>query len=567
MSVKFGFFDSVETNGVQDRVYSSVDFNEYFKGFMGYYYGANNTNPQYGCGRFANVGQQLKVYPISGLTVGIGSGKALVDYHWYEQDAAETITFSPNTNPTYNRRDRLVLRSNANLVPKSGTPARTVELAIIEGIPGQNAPLPALNIHESTTQDGVYELLLANVTVRAGATEIKQSDIDQSTSPWIRGMLDQGKSLDILVAEFTARLEAQEKYMNDWLDQKQRAFDTWFYDLSDNLLVGGYIQCYHKLVESVTSSVINLNISGYSYESDDVFIVSYNGLTLTRGYHYNVALSGSIAQLTLVASRVNTQAASDMDITILKTNIAKRKEGTLSSDTGSKYIYTNDIALGSTAYGFKIYNLGNDEHPTMMRSNRNLAKLTGITSQTTNGVTITPLTGANAGRFLLEGSNEGGTDITFSCTVSTKALAYAGEYTISLDGSGDNLADGVHFTISSVNDGTITDIATADVGTPETFLTNEDGDTTFVGDTLMFKITVDSDATEEFSFVISPMLEYGPDVHDFVVHTESEFVYGQDKPTFDDTISYIWAKEDEDASNFQLIYYVLSDGSADDQQY
>ena len=568
MAKKFGFFDSVENNGAPDRVYSSVDFNEYFKGFMGYYYGGNQNNPQYGCGRFANVGQQLKVTPLSGLTVTIGSGKALVDYHWYEQDAAETITFEPNNNASLSRRDRLVLRSNSNLVPYNGTPARTVELTIVKGTPGNPPQLPALNIHESTSQDGVYELLLANVTIRPGASNITASDIDQSTSPWIRGMLDQGKSLDILIAEYQAKLDALSASMDRWLAEKMVAWETWFYDITDNLTVGGYIRSYHKRVANMTSSIVLLDMTGYEFETDDVFLVTYNGLMLTRGTHYNVTRSGDQAQLQLVASMVGLQEASDMDITVLKTNLAQRKDGSLTSITGSRYLYTNNVAYGSSAYGFKIYNLGSDANPVMEYSNRNLAKLDGISEQTSNGVTITPLTGGNAGKFLLEGSNTSGLPVEFTCSVSTKAFAYNGEYTISLDGVGDNLADGVHFTISKSVEGVITDVATADVGEPETFITNDTEDKTFYDDIVVFKITIDADATEEFNYTISPMVEYGGVVHDFAQHQGGTFVYDEDMPSFTDHITYIWAQTDDEANKFQMIYYlVVEDTSADNISY
>lgn len=566
MAVKFGFFDSVETGGVHDRVYSSVDFNEYFKGFLGFYYGGDTSRPQYGCGRFANVGNQLKVTALGGMQVSVDSGKALVDYHWYEQDAAEVVTFEPNTNASYNRIDRLVLRSNANLVAKSGTPARTVELAIIKGTPGNPPKYPTLNTHESTTQDGVYELLLANVTVRANSAPIRAADIDQSTSPWIRALLDLGKSLDLTVADYQNKLNSLTNIYNSWLTKKQKEFEAWFFDLTENLRVGGYIQCYHKRIANVTANIYLMDINGYTYENDDVYLVTYNGLMLTRGVHYNLSPSGSTAQLTLVSSMVGTQSASDMDITILKTNLAQRQEGTLSTATGDHYVYANDIKIGQ-AYGFKIYNLGSNTKPLMEFSNRNLAKLDGITTQTSNGVTITKLTGANAGKFSLTGSNTSGAPVVFTCSITTKAFAYSGEYTISLDGSGDNLSDGVHFSIAKNVSGTITDVATADVGTPRTFLTNYTEDKTFVDDTVVFKITVDADATEEFDYVISPMVEYGSVVHDFAAHTGGTFTYSETLPTFTDSIDYIWAQTDEDANKFQLVYYVISDGSADGRYY
>ena len=573
MSVKFGFFDSVESSGVQDRVYSSTDFNEYFKGFMGHYIkvrqsdGTDKMVPQFGSGKFANVGMELQVAPLSGLMVSVGSGKALVDYHWYEQDASETITFAANQNASLTRIDRLVLRSNSNLTAYNGTPARSVELAIIQGTPSDPPVLPPINTYEDTAQDGIYELLLANVKIRTGASVITSSDIDQASSPIIRALLDQGQSLDLLLAQYTEKLNSMAAVMDNWFESKMNDWNSWFYDITNNLTVGGYIKSFHKHINSVQNSTIDLDMTNYTYQSDDVFLVTYNGLMLTRGVHYTIAMAGELAQLTLITSKVGTQTASDMDITVLKTNLSQRIEGTLGSATGTNFIHVSDVALGSRAYGFKINSLGTDTSPVMVCNNRNLADLSGIEAETSGGVTITPLTGSNAGKFLLEGSNTSGEDVVFTCAVSTKAFAYNGEYNISLDGSGDNLSDGVHFTIASIYEEAVTDIATADVGTPEVFVTNDTEDKTFPEDVVIFKITVDSDATEEFNYVISPMIEYGHDTHDFMAHHASEFIYGEGLPTFTDNFAYIYAKEDDQANTYQLIYYVLSEGSADNISY
>ena len=84
----------------------------------------------------------------------------------------------------------------------------------------------------------------------------------------------------------------------------------------------------------------------------------------------------------------------------------------------------------------------------------------------------------------------------------------------------------------------------------------------------MFKSTIDADATEEFNYTISPMVEYGGVVHDFAQHQGGTFVYDEDMPSFTDHITYIWAQTDDEANKFQMIYYlVVEDTSADKISY
>jgi len=583
MATKFGFFDAIETGGVPDRVYSSVDFNEYFKGFMGYYPTNSGdpdgkTGPQMGFGKFPNVGDGFKITPGTGLSVVVGTGKALVDYHWYEQDAAESLSIAPNNTGTLVRKDRIVIRSNSLLTAWGGTPPRTVELVVKQGVPAEAkiAQAPKVNIYGKSDKEGVYELSVGIITVKPGAGSIKAGDIISNNNNWIRALLTLGQDLDQLVKTYQTKLDNMMDTMTSWYEAQRNEFNIWFYELSSQLTVGGYIRKFHKYVSQSTAEYIDLDMTDYMYETDDVFIVVYNGLTLTRDTHYKIetASTASGARLHLITSKIGLQSASDMDILVLKTNIAQRIDGTLASVSGEKHLYTTDAKLGR-AYAFKALNVANSDPLLMSWSNRNILDFSKLTSDSETDISVTNTNGV----ITLTGDDftiSSGEETVCSAWIHTRALADEGTYTLSLGGSGDGLGDAVHIELwaqSPGGSGPMTKVAEASVGDPITFATNTELYQTFPDDYIYVKVIVDEGDYDHCNYTIYPMLEYGTNEHDFVSHNGGEFSYyindaeASNLPSFTDNIVYIWAKENSEASNFQLLYYVISEGNADTTLY
>lgn len=580
MAINYGFFESVDG----DRTYYSDSFNKYFKGMFA---GKTATDSYEGSGVFRSIGDGLLVAPgTEPYKVIVQSGKAMVNYHWYEQDG-ETVqlTLTQNTSP-YSRKDLIVLRCNSNLsdyVDSYGntTPARSIGLAVLTGTASKNpvAPSPNRSYTEGSDiegDDGIYEIPLAVIEITSNYTGlITIGMISNDVAPIIFGLLNTDKDIKATNAEYEAKFNDILASMKKWETDIQSQFDTWFYDIENNLTVNGYIKTFRlhiNKLESTSVSLSSVEPSGYYYDSDDVFIVTYNGLSLARDVHYSISGTGAGASLNLDTSiGIDTEDPNnDLDITIMKTNIAQRQAGTLSSARGEWFIYTTDVVPG-IAYGFKIHNQSSEEHPVISYCNRNIADTSGIETQAVAEDTVS-ITNNDDGSFTIMGINNTGEDIVFETTVTTRAFAFANTYTISCSGEGTygTLANEDPAIIFSIEDADDTVIASAYDITGETFETTTE---TF-DDTVKFKITVKdgagTDDPEEvgMNYTIYPQVECGIEVHDFEENKYGEFEYDTDvMPEFDDYIVYMWPKTDSVSRNFQLIYYVLSEGSADNIQY
>lgn len=147
--LKYGFFDAKMKDDQPDRVYSSDDINDFFYGL-------------YTDGIF-NIGGAFKVTPGTGLTVNIESGKAQLERHWIMSDATETIDITA-AHPIKNRYTSVVIRYDRQ--------NRLLELTTVDGEPDDSPEPPDLQI----TAD-IKDMLIANILVRANATEISNDDI------------------------------------------------------------------------------------------------------------------------------------------------------------------------------------------------------------------------------------------------------------------------------------------------------------------------------------------------------------------------------------------------------
>ncbi|APC43267.1 hypothetical protein Joe_27 [Streptomyces phage Joe] len=105
----------------------------------------------------------LKVTAGTGMTVSVAAGSAIVRGHFYNSDAAVTLSIAAAD--TAARTDRIVLR----LDPA----ANSIVLAVIKGTAGGG--IPSLN----QTDTGIYEVVLANVAVGAGAASIVAANITE----------------------------------------------------------------------------------------------------------------------------------------------------------------------------------------------------------------------------------------------------------------------------------------------------------------------------------------------------------------------------------------------------
>lgn len=122
-------------------------------------------------------GRELELEPFadgSGMNVKVKSGDALVRGHYYANTVQETLNIAAS-DPSLPRKDAVVLRLDPT--------ANNTLLTVITGTPDASPSLPAL----TQTDSGIYDLLIAEVNVDAGAVVVGVSDVvDQRTifQPW-----------------------------------------------------------------------------------------------------------------------------------------------------------------------------------------------------------------------------------------------------------------------------------------------------------------------------------------------------------------------------------------------
>ena len=270
MAVTYGYFNSL--NG--DRVYNADQMSEYFDGLV--------SN-----GVYESVGNALQVLAIEGMTVGVQTGRALVNCKWLKNDAVLSVDIT-TAHAVLNRYSAVILRlDNTN---------RLMEITTKDGTPASSPTKP-----EMETSASIVELCLAYVYVAAATTTITQADIEDargtSVCPWITGLIDQVDTSTLFLQYQTA--------WQQYFDTMTAAFENWFDTLTDELNVNTFIDKYQKIVTmgAGDTGVIPLDMQGYTYAATDVFNVFINGLYANPGVDYTINDNQTI---TVFATAVGT---------------------------------------------------------------------------------------------------------------------------------------------------------------------------------------------------------------------------------------------------------------------
>lgn len=154
MAQNSGFFNAFLSGGVYDRTYDANDYCDNLASIIK----SGVVNSSY---------NDLKVSAYSGMTIAVGYGRAWINGHWYFNDTQYTgLTIETAPSGNNFRIDRVVLRLDTS------TAVRSIELAVLKGTAAASPVAPAL-----TRGGNIYELALADITVRAGAISITNSDI------------------------------------------------------------------------------------------------------------------------------------------------------------------------------------------------------------------------------------------------------------------------------------------------------------------------------------------------------------------------------------------------------
>ena len=142
MAIKYGFFNSVGN----DRTYNADDMSNYFEGLV--------SN-----GVYATVGDACIVKSLGGLTLSVGTGRAILNNKWIRIDnSIQAITINPHI--SLNRYDAICFQINEA--------DRNISLVVVEGTPATTPTFPTRTANQ---------LVLAHVYVKANASSISQADI------------------------------------------------------------------------------------------------------------------------------------------------------------------------------------------------------------------------------------------------------------------------------------------------------------------------------------------------------------------------------------------------------
>lgn len=276
--ITYGYFNS--SGG--DRVYNADQMSEYFDGLI--------TN-----GVYEDVGDALIVSAGEGMTVTVGSGRAIIDCKWLKNDALQNVEITP--------ANGLLPRYTAVIVHLD-TENRLMEITTKDGTAASTPTEPEIDD---------TELCLAMIYVGAGVTSIGQANItdtraDTTVCGWITGLIEQ-------VDTSTLWQQWQAAYAA-YFSEMTASFEEWMSSLTNQLNVNTYIAKYRKQATLAgTSTAIALDMTGYTYDASDTILVFINGLLGIEDTDYSV--NSSTGAITPTA----TASGTVIDIVVLKSKI------------------------------------------------------------------------------------------------------------------------------------------------------------------------------------------------------------------------------------------------------
>lgn len=194
MAEQSGFFDAHLINGAYDRVYLAENFAKYFASFIG--------NGVFG-GKSSELMVQQKA--VSDMSIRVLPGQAWINGYWYENDDELSLAVDV-ADGVLSRIDVIVLRWDNT--------ERVIRLAIKKGAASSVAYPPSI-----LRNADFYELKLAEIHVKAGATKITQADIvdtrlNNDVCGFVHGLIQQfdttefGKQIDSFIENFEVSTKA-----------------------------------------------------------------------------------------------------------------------------------------------------------------------------------------------------------------------------------------------------------------------------------------------------------------------------------------------------------------------
>ena len=227
MANEYGlFWNSVSS----DRLYDADSFSEWLKKF--FTTGVFNGD--------------LQVLAASGMDVTVQPGYANIEGKVRFFDTATTFTLAPASG-TYPRIDTIVVERNDT--------DREITVKYVQGTYSGNTPTPTAPVRAA----GVYQIVLAQIYVAVGATEIAQGNItdtrpNNTLCGWVVGTVDR-----VDVEQMTA--------------QVQDEMETWFEGMKDQLSEDAAINLQNQINTinseiAITEVPVTLLASGWDTDDD-----------------------------------------------------------------------------------------------------------------------------------------------------------------------------------------------------------------------------------------------------------------------------------------------------------
>lgn len=297
-----GFFNAQLVDGVYDRRYNASIFAKYFKQFIGN-------------GVYANPGNGLQVVGNNGMSVQISLGACFIEGYFGYIDTTPDILQIEQAEAN-NRIDRIVCRLNID--------TRSIDVIVLKGISAVSPVAPSI-----TRTDSIYDLVLADILVQAGATSISQSVItDQRTNSELCGFCV-GVLQQLDLTSVTQQYQTMwENWFESIKDSLSEDAATDLYNKYENLenTLDGFVQ--EKINTSIRSSLAEQYPIGYTFMVNNTNdYSSYLGFTWARslqgvspvGYNPNdsdynsISKTGGRKTVTLTAENMppHTHAVSD----------------------------------------------------------------------------------------------------------------------------------------------------------------------------------------------------------------------------------------------------------------
>lgn len=198
MAITYGFFNSVDG----DRKYNAKNIGRYLYGIVS-------------SGVYADISSSLQVLAGSGMQVQVQAGRAMLDYHYMENDAPLALTLAPGG--TQDRYDAIMAVLDVT--------NRLCKIEVKQGTQAASPTVPTVSRSDTTK-----EYMLAYVRVAKYATAITQENItdtrpDNSVCGWVHGLIDQVDTSTLFkqydaayknkLAQFDDRLEDIDEAINN----------------------------------------------------------------------------------------------------------------------------------------------------------------------------------------------------------------------------------------------------------------------------------------------------------------------------------------------------------------